>query len=268
MKRLFVLLLLPALILAGCSQKKEKLATSIFPLTWLVENIYPSYGIYQIVKPGQNPHLYDLTPRDAIEIEESRKVFLIGNLEPFGRKIPPEKRVEVIKILGLSPSANPHIWLSPRKWLEVAQKLPKATPSLKLSREGWENTLKRLQKLDKDYKTIKKKHIKAVLILPAFYWLCKDYGIKVLYILQPNPESGISVKRFTELVAVLKKNPNALVIYSTANPKAVEIISKLKRIAPSLKSVGLDPLIWQTEGDYVKLMEENLNRLKRALKGN
>jgi ABC-type Zn uptake system ZnuABC Zn-binding protein ZnuA len=264
--RFILPLILLSLLPLGCGRKHStpQVSTSIFPLTGLVKRIYPSYRVYQIIKPGENPHIYDLTPRDAVEIEKSEKVFLIGNLEPFAKRIEPSKRVEVIRILNLPESANPHIWLSPRKWLAVAEKLPLDVKGLKFNPNGWKKTVEELKKLNAEYETLGKQHAKAVLILPAFYWLCKDYGIKILYILQPNPESGLSPRRFTEAVEILKKNPHALLIYSTANRGANSIIAALKREIPHLKVVGLNPLIWETNGDYVKLMEENLKRLKAA----
>ncbi len=264
--KILPLLLILLFFLTGCSQKEQtqKVSTSIFPLTWLVKNIYPSYGVYQIIKPGANPHLYDLTPRDAIEIESSQKVFLIGNLEPFARKIDPAKRVEAIKILNLPESVNPHLWLSPKKWLELAERLPDRVKDLKYNPEGWKKTVNRLRRLDAEYATLGKKNLKVVLILPAFYHMCRDYGLKVLYVLQPHPSGELSPKRFTEAVKILKENPDAVVIYSTANKRAPEIISSLRREVPHLKAVGLDPLIWQTDGDYVRLMEKNLEKLKAA----
>ena len=226
--------------------------------------MYPSYGVYQIIKPGANPHLYDLTPRDAVEIEKSRKVFLIGNLEPFAKKIEPNKRVEVIKILNLPESVNPHLWLSPKRWLELARRLPRVVKGLKYDAEGWKKAVGELKRLDGEYSTLRERHLKAVLILPAFYWMCKDYGIKVLYIIQPNPESGLSPRRFAEAVKLLKQNPDAILIYSTANKQAKTVINSIKREVPNLKAVGLNPLIWEVNGDYVKLMEANLGKLKAA----
>ncbi|NPB05407.1 MAG: zinc ABC transporter solute-binding protein, partial [Aquificae bacterium] len=95
MGRLLLFLLSAAVLLFSCGEKKEAelLVTSVFPLTWTVKNLYPTYEVYQLVKPGSNPHLYDLTPRDAEALRRAKKVFLIGNLEPFADEVPPSKRV-------------------------------------------------------------------------------------------------------------------------------------------------------------------------------
>lgn len=270
MRRLLLLLTLPlTFLLSSCGVRKtNRVATSIFPLTWLVKKLFPTYEVYQIIKPGTNPHAYDLTPKDAVEIESSRKVFLIGNLEPFAGKIPPKKRVEVIEILNLPPSVNPHLWLSPKRWLQLARRLPDSVKDLKFNIKSWNNTVFELERLDQKYeKVLGQLKPKVVLILPAFYWTFEDYGGKVLYILQPNPQGGLSPRRFTQAVEELKNNPDAVVVYSTTNPRAGEIIEKLKENVPHLKTVGLNPLIWETQGDYISLMEENLQKIKAAFGG-
>jgi ABC-type Zn uptake system ZnuABC Zn-binding protein ZnuA len=270
LKRFFLLLV--AVLFVGCSQKAEKkeLSASIFPLKWLVENIYPDYEVYQIIKPGSNPHLYDLTPRDAEHIAKSQKVFLIGNLEPFAGKIEKSKRVEAIKILGIRPEENPHIWLSPKRWLELAEKLPENVKDLKGNTQNWKKVVSELQKLDKEYQQLSFLGLKVVMIHPAFVWLCKDYNLEILYILEKHGEGAeASLKRFQELVNLLKNEDlsKVVIFYTSVNPKAEEVINKIKTIYPELKTVKLDPLIWHTEGDYIKLMEENLRRILKALKG-
>jgi ABC-type Zn uptake system ZnuABC Zn-binding protein ZnuA len=127
LKKFLLPLLGGALLLSSCGEKEESkplLVTSIYPLTWTVQELYPSYEVYQVLKAGQNPHLYDLSPKDAQKIEEAKKVFLIGNLEPYSQKVPSDKKVEVIKLLGLDYSVNPHLWFSPKRWLEFVEKLP------------------------------------------------------------------------------------------------------------------------------------------------
>ncbi len=267
---LSVLLLLLSLLSFGCSRKAEKpeISASIFPLAWLVKQIYPDYGVYQIVKPGANPHVYDLTPRDAVELEKSLKVFVVGNLEPFAERIPPNKRVEVLKLLNLPPKVNPHLWLSPKRWLKLAEILPREVEGLKYNPESWRKTLERLKKLDEKYESLKNFKAKVILLLPAAYWLCRDYGIEVELVLQPNPVAGISPKNYSKLVEILKKNPRVAVIYLTTNPRGKKLAEMLKREFPSLRVVGINPLIWETEGDYVSLMGENLKKLERALKPN
>ena len=71
-------LLFTVLFFVSCSHKEEKpeISASIYPLVWTVKNVYPTYKVYQIVKPGSNPHLYDLTPKDALHIEHSKRCFL------------------------------------------------------------------------------------------------------------------------------------------------------------------------------------------------
>jgi len=265
-------MLLPLLgtlfLLTSCGERKEKplLATSIFPLTWVVENVYPTYRVYQLVKPGQNPHLYDLTPKDAIAVEEAKKVFLIGNLEPFATKIPPAKRVEVIKLLNLPESVNPHLWLSPKRWLMFAEKLP-PVEDLKMDRQRWRGMIGELQKLDNEYKKLSPLGLKVVMVHPAFVWLCRDYNIEVLAILEPHGGVGISPKTFTQTVETLKNLPDkgkVLILYAITNPKGREIAEKLSSLT-GVKAVGLDPLVEYERGNYTQLMGENLKKLLKAV---
>ena len=267
-----ILLLLLAVFFVGCSQKSQKpeLSASIFPLKWLVQRIYTDYDVYQIIKPGSNPHLYDLTPRDAEHIAKSQKVFLIGNLEPFAGKIDGSKRVEVIKLLNIPPKENPHIWLSPKRWLELAEKLPQNVKGLKTNDKNWKEVVSELRRLDKEYRQLSRLGLKVVMIHPAFVWLCRDYNIQVLYILEKHGEgAGASLKRFQELVNLLKNEDTGkvIILYTSLNPKAEDIVKRLKTIYPQLKAAKLDPLIWHTDGDYIKLMEENLRRILETVEG-
>ena len=267
--KLFLLLLSALFLLTSCGEKEKKplLVTSIFPLTWVVKESYPSYEVYQVIKPPANPHLYDLTPKDALKLSEAQKVFLIGNLEPFASKVPETKRVEVIKLLGLPSSVNPHLWLSPKRWLDFTLSLPKVE-GLKLNRQRWEDVTEKLKRLDRDYSQLKGLNLKVVMVHPAFVWLCKDYRMEILSILETKEGLGISPKTLMKTVETLKgigdKN-RVLLLYVSTNPKGKEIALKLSQMT-GIKAVGLDPLVGYTDGDYIRIMEENLKKILGAVK--
>jgi len=269
-----MLRVLPLLILllsfVSCSHKEEKpeISASIYPLVWTVKNVYPTYKVYQIVKPGSNPHLYDLTPKDALHIENSQKVFLVGNLEPFSGKIPSQKKVEVVKFLNLPPSSNPHYWLSPKRWLQFASQLNKVE-GLKLDQKRWKDLVYQLRELDNLYRqklASIRNRVEVVMIHPAFYWTCKDYQLKVLAILESKEGLGISPKTLVDLKERLKqlKNKKVLVIYTNINPHAEKVAKMVEQFSPNVKIVGLDPLVSRESGDYIKLMKENLEKILAA----
>ena len=266
MKRL--LLPIISLLLLGCSERSEKplIVTSIYPLTWTVKELYPEYSVYQLVKSGDNPHLYDLSPKDALKIEEAKKVFLIGNLEPFAEKIPEKKKVEVIKVLKLSKSANPHLWLSPKRWLEFLKRLPQAVADLKINPRSYKKTLEIFRKLDREYEKLKGLKLSVVMIHPAFVWLCKDYNVNILGILETKVGLGISTKRYTQIVNLLKNyKGRLLILYVSINPKGRELARKLSK-ETGVRAVGLNPAIWEGEKTYPQILEENLKRILEALK--
>jgi len=263
-------LLFTVLFFVSCSHKEEKpeISASIYPLVWTVKNVYPTYKVYQIVKPGSNPHLYDLTPKDALHIEHSKKVFLIGNLEPFSGKISSQKKVEVVKFLNLPPSSNPHYWLSPKRWLQFAEQLNKVE-GLKLDQKKWKHLISQLRKLDKLYRqklTYIRNRVEVVMIHPAFYWTCKDYQLKVLAILEPKGGLGISPKILVDLKEKLKqlKDKKVLVVYTNIDPHAEKVAKMVEQFSPNVKIVGLDPLVSRESGDYIKLMKENLEKILAA----
>jgi len=271
-KNLLLPLLGGALLLSSCGEKRNEkplIVTSIYPLTWTVKELYPSYGVYQILKSGQNPHLYDLSPKDAVKIAEAKKVFLVGNLEPFAGKVDPNKRVEVIKVLNLPPSVNPHLWFSPKRWLEFVEKLPQEVKGLKLSQKGFEEAVEELKKVHQDYEKLKGLNLKVVMVHPAFVWLCDDYNLKVLGILEKHGELGISAKTFAQIVEKVKNEPGrVLVLYISTNPKGKEIAQKLsKMLGSKVVPVGLDPILWKGEGDYITRLEENLKKILKAVNG-
>ena len=268
--RKFVLIFAIILTFFGCSKKEQpkEIAASIYPLVWTVKQVYPSYEVYQIIKPGVNPHLYDLTPQDALHIERAVKVFLIGNLEPFAPKIAPNKRVEVVELLNLPKSSNPHYWLSPKRWLKFVEKLNKVQ-GLNLDLQKWQKVVNRLKELDKLYEqklSAIKDRVEIIMVHPAFYWTCKDYHLHVLAILEPKGGLGISPKTLIELKGIINqiKDKKILVLIASINPHAREVAKTLEEISPKVKVVALDPIVSHTQGDYVKIMEDNLNKILTA----
>ena len=267
MKKLLLLIFLSFLL--GCSEKEDKplLATSIYPLTWVAKNLFPHYGVYQIIKKGSNPHLYDLTPKDALKVEQAKRVFLVGNLEPFAQRVPQEKRLEVIKVLNLPESVNPHLWLSPKRWLEFVQNLPPYVKELHPDPEGYNRTIEKLKGLDREYRKLEKENLAVVMVHPAFVWLCKDYNLEILTILEPGEGIGISPKRLEEALQKLKtlKGKRALILYVSVNPREQEVAQKLSSKS-GIAAVGLDPALWGNKEDYIQIMERNLKLILKALR--
>ena len=105
------------------------------------------------------------------------------------------------------------------------------------------------------------------MVHPAFVWLCRDYNIEVLAILEPHGGVGISPKTFTQTVETLKNLPDkgrVLILYAITNPKGREIAEKLSSLT-GVKAVGLDPLVEYERGNYTQLMGENLKKLLKAV---
>ena len=120
-------LLAAAALASGCGRggfRAEpaglRVSVSIPPLKYFVERIAgPRVQVEALVKPGQDPHTYDPTPRQVAALARSRLFFLAGF--PFEHALVPRLEstmpdlaiVDTREGIALQEEGDPHIWMSP-----------------------------------------------------------------------------------------------------------------------------------------------------------
>ncbi|MCT2590351.1 metal ABC transporter substrate-binding protein [Streptomyces sp. N2-109] len=170
-------------------------------------------------------------------------------------------------------SADPHIWLDPTRYAEVAEgvgtQLAKADPEHKAYYEKRTAALvKRLTTLDKDFKSglETKKTDTFITTHAAFGYLAERYGLHEEAISGVDPESGsVSGAHMKELHKVAREDDVSTVFFES---NASDATAKTLAEDLDLKTGVLSPLesVQDAEkDDYFSVMRANLAALRTAL---
>ncbi|MDT0451613.1 metal ABC transporter substrate-binding protein [Streptomyces hesseae] len=170
-------------------------------------------------------------------------------------------------------SADPHIWLDPVKYAEVAKgvarTLGEADPDHRADYEKNAAVLAtKLDALNKKFAEGLKNRASDTFITThaAFGYLAERYGLTEEAISGVDPESEPSAARMKDLHKLAEDHHVSTVFFETlANPATAKTLAK----DLNLKTDVLDPLEGITDKsrghDYFEVMESNLTALKKAL---
>ncbi|MGW0606257.1 metal ABC transporter substrate-binding protein [Streptomyces sp. NPDC002640] len=168
---------------------------------------------------------------------------------------------------------DPHVWLDPAKYAEVAQGVSKAFQKADPDhaadyRANTEDLVNRLDALDKKFETGLKDRKTDVFLTnhSAFGYLAEAYGLIEESITGLDPESEPSGARVKELQHIAEEDGVTTVFYETL---VSDRTAKTLAQDTGLRTDVLDPLEGITEksrgDDYFQVMESNLEALRKAL---
>ncbi|MEU0160330.1 metal ABC transporter substrate-binding protein [Streptomyces sp. NPDC006261] len=174
---------------------------------------------------------------------------------------------------GEEGGADPHIWLDPVKYAEVAKgvgkSLEKADPDHAADyKKNTKALVGELNKLDTAYETGLKNTATKTFITThsAFGYLAERYGLTQQGIAGIDPEAEPTPARIQELHTIAEKEKATTVFFETlASDRTAKTLAK----DTGLKTDVLDPLEGITKksqgADYLEVMEANLAALQKAL---
>lgn len=174
---------------------------------------------------------------------------------------------------GQEGGADPHIWLDPVKYAEVAKgvgkSLEKADPDHAADyRKNTEALVGELDKLNTAYEAGLKNTATKTFITThsAFGYLAERYGLTQQGIAGIDPEAEPTPARIQELHTIAEKEKATTVFFETlASDRTAKTLAK----DTGLKTDVLDPLEGITKksqgADYIEVMESNLTALQKAL---
>ncbi|MBI4004949.1 zinc ABC transporter substrate-binding protein [Candidatus Roizmanbacteria bacterium] len=262
---------------------KMKVATSFYPLYFFTSQIGgEQVEIVNVTPSGIEPHDYEPTPQNIIDIRSSKLFIFNGNgLDPWADKIQDEvKRKGVVTIKmsdhAVSPDENdPHFWLDPilvQKQIDaITDALIKIDPQNEAKYKIDSKTFKnRLTKLDEDYKEglFSCKLREIIVSHRAFNYLAKRYNLTTFYISGLSPDEEPSPNRIAEIANIARQKGIGYIFFETlVSPKLSETVAS----EIGAKTLVLNPIEGLTEEDmnsgrdYFMLMKQNLANLKMAL---
>lgn len=279
------------------SGDKLNVVASFYPMQFLAERIGGGHvSVSTLTKPGVEPHDLELSPRqigglsdadyilylkgiqpavdDAIKLSESKHTVdaaSLTTLEDHGAEVGGEEHAHEHE--GEEAGADPHIWLDPVKYAEVAKgvgkSLEKTDPDHAADyRKNTDTLVKELGALDTGYeKGLANTATKTFITThSAFGYLAERYGLTQEGIAGIDPEAEPSPARISALHSIAEKKKVTTVFFETlASDKTAKTVAR----DTGLRTDVLDPLEGITDkskgDDYIEVMKSNLAALQKAL---
>ncbi|MDX3095717.1 metal ABC transporter substrate-binding protein [Streptomyces sp. ME19-03-3] len=296
---------------AGEGDGRLKVTASFYPMQFLAEQIGGGYvDVTGLTKPGTEPHDVELTPRQTGELGESDLVVYLKGLQPAVDDAIAlsgvENTVDAATLTALedhgtevdgrhhttgddhpghgggvgSPTpeargagADPHIWLDPVRYAEVAEGVGKALAKADPGHEATyaKNTtalVEKLDALDTDFENGLKNRTSDTFITThaAFGYLAERYGLVEEAISGIDPESEPSAARMRTLHTLVEDKGVSTVFFETL---ASDRTARTLAGDLGLRTAVLDPVEGITDKsagrDYFAVQHSNLRALRTAL---
>jgi zinc transport system substrate-binding protein len=283
---------------AGGTGKFDVVA-SFYPMAFLAEQIGGDHvSVTSLTEPGQEPHDLEISAKQTAQLQESDAVLYLKNLQPSVDDAVAQSeiktKIDASSLTSLEKHGNevgghaaehddehgeeaggedPHIWLDPVKYAEVAKGVgaafEKADPDHAADYKARTAALvKKLDALNTEFETGLGNTGTKVFITThaAFGYLAERYGLTEEAINGLDPESEPSANRVRDLEKMAKADGVTTVFYETlVSDKTAKTIAS----DAGLKTDVLDPIEGITAKsrgkDYFAVQEANLKALQSAL---
>ncbi|MET9988845.1 zinc ABC transporter substrate-binding protein [Streptomyces mutabilis] len=295
---------------AGNTDKFDVVA-SFYPMQYLAEQIGGDHvNVTTLTEPGQEPHDLELSAKQTAQMGEADAVLYLKTLQPAvdeavgqadvktkidaatltkledhgsvehdhghdhgAEEHAAEEHSEEAHSEEEEHALDPHVWLDPVKYAEIAEGVAtafeKADPDNAADyRKNADALTKKLADLNTAYKDGLANTDTKVFFTnhAAFGYLAERYGLTQEAINGLDPESEPSPARIKELQDEAKADGVTTVFYETlVSDKTAKTLAK----DAGLKTDVLDPLEGITDkskgDDYIAVMESNLKALEAAL---
>jgi zinc transport system substrate-binding protein len=288
---------------SGSNGDKLKVVASFYPMQYLAEQIGGDHvSVSTLTEPGVEPHDLELTPRQTAELNDAGFILYLNGLQPAVDKAIDQSdarnKVDAATLTTLEhhgtevghdheepghaepghageseAGADPHIWLDPVKYSEVAkavgESMGKADPDNAADyKKNADALVTKLDGLNAKFQQGLMNTTTKTFITThsAFGYLAERYGLTQEGIAGLDPESEPSPARIKELQDVAKQDKVSTVFFETlASDKTAKTLAQ----DGGLKTDVLDPLEGITDSskgtDYIEVMESNLAALQKAL---
>ncbi|MFB6715133.1 MULTISPECIES: metal ABC transporter substrate-binding protein [unclassified Streptomyces] len=276
---------------------KLNVVASFYPMQFLAEQIGGKHvSVTTLTKPGVEPHDLELTPRQVGGLGDADCVLYLKGIQPAVddaiKQSGAKDVVDASKLTALEDhgtetgadehghehhgdeaGADPHIWLDPVKYAEVAKgvgkSLEKTDPDHAADyRKNTDALVTRLDGLNTAYANGLRNTATKTFITThsAFGYLAERYGLTQEGIAGVDPEAEPSPARIDEIHTIAEKNKVSTVFFETlASDKTAKTLAK----DTGLRTDVLDPLEGITDkskgADYIEVMQSNLAALQKAL---
>lgn len=288
MKKIFLLIMLLALLTSGCADKgkeqdKLQVTASFYPMAEFARAVGGDKAqVTTLVPDGAEPHDWEPSPRDLTKIGRSQLFVYNGLVEPWAEQalqaVAERKVLSVQAGSGLYDNGSkqdPHVWISPKKAMIEVQRITEAFCEADAANAAYYQAncrqyLEQLQQLDKQMQEIAASAQKKVFITShaAFGHLAADYGLRQLAVNGLSPQAEPTPADLQRLAGIVKQEQVGYIFFETlSDPRIAQVLAK----ETGAETAVLDPLEGLSEEgrkenlDYIKIMQRNIDNLKLAL---
>jgi zinc transport system substrate-binding protein len=246
-------------------------------------------GVTNLTAPGVEPHDLELTPDQIEAITTADLVlYLGGGFQPAVEDAIGDAQGTVVDLSdGLrdlpvpdtetSPglTSDPHVWLDPVAYRQLVQRVesalagvdPSGASTFATNADAFET---QLASLDRDYRSGLASCDRSIIVTShaAFGYLAQRYGLQQEPIAGLSPEAEPDPQRLADLKTLVEQTGVTTVFTEDlVSPKVAETLASETGISTAvlnpLESITPDQLA--AGQDYVSIMEQNLDTLRRAL---
>jgi zinc transport system substrate-binding protein len=280
---------------------KLDVVASFYPMQFLAQEIGGDHvSVTNLTKPGVEPHDLELSPRQIASLSQADAIVYLKGLQPAVDAAIDQSGVKHTANAAALTSledhgtevdghdhstsdndshsedeagADPHIWLDPVKYAEVAKGVNKtlaaADPAHKAEyQKNTDALVKELGSLDAEFAAGLKNRTADTFITThaAFGYLAERYGLTEEAISGIDPEAEPSASRIRELHKLARTHHVSTVFFETiASPDTAKTLAGDLGVTTGV----LDPLEGITDtskgDDYIEVMKSNLAALQKAL---
>lgn len=284
------LVMILALSIMGCKRQpvadtgKTAVYTTIYPLYFMAKEIGGDrIDVTNIIPAGISVHEWEPGTRDMARLYEADLIIYIGlDLDSWILKTQSgdsnaiycevSENVEQIKE---GNTVNPHVWLSPKNALIMADNIKEALISVDQNDSAYfeanYNVLKqRLDELDSQYsEALSNAPRKSFVVYhKAFSYMARDYELEEITVIGLDDEQEPSPAQISRVIDYCKANGIKYIFAEPlATPKPMQTIAS-ETGAQILTLNPLDGLTKEEEKsgeDYISIMQQNLMNLQKAL---
>ena len=286
-----------ASLLSGCSRSgsaaeddRVSVVASFYPLAEAASRVGGDLvSVENLTPPGVEPHDLELAPDDIEAIANADViVYLGGGFQPAVEDAlaEAEHAVTVDALMAVAPhtapaseaeglTVDPHVWLDPARFEEIARAVAGALSEADPANEATYTAnaqayVAEVAALDEDFRTGLSDCERTTIVTSheAFGYLADAYGLTQVGILGLSPDAEPDPRRLAELRDLVEREGvTTIFAEELVSPKVAETLANEAGVQVAV----LNPIESLTEAhekageDYLSLMRENLDTLRKAL---
>ncbi|MBC9785021.1 zinc ABC transporter substrate-binding protein [Heliobacterium chlorum] len=278
---------------------KIQVVSSFYPMYEFTQQVGgEKVEVTNLVPPGAEPHDWEPSPQDMVKVSKARMlIYNGGGFEGWIEKVsqasnnPNLVLVDTSKGIEMLPGENsddgdheashqhgkndPHFWLDPNLVKIQVENIKRALVDLDPdNKDYYEANAKayqdKLDRLDGEFKEIVSKAPSKELITThsAFSYLAHRYGLHQVSIMGISPDAEPKPAELARIAAYAREHKVKYIFFETlVSPKVGEALAREVKA----DTLVLNPIEGLTEDeqkqglDYITVMKQNLENLKKAL---